>query len=223
MRILLVEDEVAIADHVRTHLEAEGYIVSHAGDGNEAWEIGGTESFDAVILDLGLPSLDGLTLLRRWRSEGMEAPVIVLTARGSWMERVDGFDSGADDYLPKPFRIEELKARLRAILRRSGPIRSQARSLAGSRLVIRTDSREVRLDDVVVDLTPSEYRALLCLADAGGRPVDPWDLARSALDRDDDKAKNAAEVLVNRLRRKLDDGIIVNRRGFGYLISGDGE
>lgn len=119
MHILLAEDEQVISAHVKAALEGAGYLVTHCDNGPDAWERGGTENFDASILDLGLPGLDGLTLLKRWRAEGIELPVLVLTARGSWMERVDGFDSGADDYLPKPFRTEELLARLRALLRRS--------------------------------------------------------------------------------------------------------
>ena len=221
MRILLAEDEEAIAGHVAGHLERDGYSVTTCRDGAEAWDIGANEPFDAVVLDLGLPSLDGLTLLRRWRADGITIPVIVLTARGSWMERVDGFDAGADDYLPKPFRIEELKARLRAILRRAGSGRPENQALAGGRLVLRPELREVRLDGAFLQLTPSEYRALECLAAAEGRPVDAWEIARRALDRDDDKAGNAAEVLVNRLRRKLGEGIVLNRRGFGYHITMD--
>lgn len=221
MRILLAEDEQTISDHVRNHLEHDGYRVTVCQDGREAWETGGTEDFDAIVLDLGLPSLDGLTLLRLWRSEGVHTPVLVLTARGSWMERVDGFDSGADDYLPKPFRIEELKARLRALLRRTRPASAETFRVAGNRLLIRPDVREVVLDGETLSLTPSEYRAILCLAEAGSRPVNSWEIAERALDRNDDKAKNAAEVLINRLRRKLGDGILVNRRGYGYLLSGD--
>ena len=119
MRVLLVEDERRIAEDVATALKASGYAVDVVRDGEQAWAQGGTESYDAAILDLGLPRLDGLTVLKRWRAEGLHFPVLVLTARGAWMERVEGIDAGADDYLPKPFEMDELLARLRALLRRS--------------------------------------------------------------------------------------------------------
>jgi two-component system OmpR family response regulator len=220
MRVLLVEDEAAIAAHVERSLADNGYLVTVSDNGPDAWETGGTEDFDAIVLDLGLPGLDGLTLLRRWRAEGVGTPVIVLTARGSWMERVDGFDAGADDYLPKPFRTEELLARLRALLRRSG--RVPAPAVAAGRLVIDQRTMKVTLDGEVVSVTPAEYRALSLLASEPGRAVSAAELAAAAQGRDDDASRNAAEVLVTRLRRKLGPGVIATRRGFGYYLA-DGQ
>ena len=220
MRILVVEDESAIAEHVGTALGGAGYMVECCDNGPEAWELGGTEDFDAIILDLGLPGLDGLTLLKRWRSEGVETPVMVLTARGSWMERVDGFDAGADDYLPKPFRNEELLARVRALLRRAGRLAPPVR--AAGRLAVDQRAMRVELDGRQIVVTPAEYRAIEKLAAAPGAAVSTLELSQ-AVRGDDDGSRNAVEVLVNRLRRKLGPGIILTRRGFGYYLSDETE
>lgn len=219
MRILLVEDEPAISEHVGGALRAAGFDVTLCDNGPEAWDLGGTEAFDAVVLDLGLPGLDGLTLLKRWRAEGVHTPVLVLTARGSWMERVDGFDAGADDYLPKPFRTEELKARLRALLRRAGRLAAPAR-LAG-RIAVDGRTLRVSLDGRPVTVSPAEYRAIEKLASEAGKAVSVAELSE-AIHGHDDGSRNAIEVLINRLRRKLGPGIIMTRRGFGYYLS-DGQ
>lgn len=216
MRILVVEDERAIAEHVGAALTAAGFVVERCDNGPEAWETGGTEKFDAIILDLSLPGLDGLTLLKRWRSEGVETPVMILTARGSWMERVDGFDAGADDYLPKPFRNEELLARLRALLRRAGRLAAPVR--AAGRLAVDQRAMRVELDGRQISVTPAEYRAIEKLAAAPGSAVSAGELSQ-AVHGHDDGSRNAMEVLVNRLRRKLGPGIILTRRGFGYYLS----
>jgi len=220
MRILVVEDEAAISAHVRAALEAAGFLVESCDNGPEAWELGGTEDFDAIILDLGLPGLDGLTLLKRWRGEGVETPVLVLTARGSWMERVDGFDAGADDYLPKPFRSEELLARLRALLRRAGRLAPASR--AAGRLTIDSRAMRIQLDAKPVSVSPAEYRAIEKLAAAPGQVVSIGELSE-AIHGHDDGSRNAIEVLINRLRRKLGPGIILTRRGFGYYLSDETE
>lgn len=221
MRILLAEDEPAIRAHVKQALLDAGYHVLTCENGPDAWEVGGTEAFDAVVLDLGLPGLDGLTLLKRWRAEGVMTPVLVLTARGSWMERVDGFDSGADDYLPKPFRTEELLARLRALMRRSGTKTANAVISAGE-MVIDTKSRQVRLAGKPVPMTPAEFRAVERLARNPGEVVSASDLALAVRGEESDHSRNGVEVLINRLRRKLGAGMILTRRGFGYSLPDGG-
>ena len=218
MRILLAEDETAIRNHVEIALSGAGYLVKSCANGPEAWELGGTEIFDAVVLDLGLPGLDGLTLLKRWRAEGVDTPVLVLTARGSWMERIDGFDSGADDYLPKPFRTEELLARLRALLRRSLNRSARPETTAAGRLVLDLRAMKVRLDGAEVAVTPAEFRALQCLARDPGKAVSAGELALAVQREQGDASRNAMEVLVNRLRRKLGPDLILTRRGFGYHL-----
>lgn len=218
MRILLAEDEAAIRNHVETALKGAGYLVASCGTGPEAWELGGTEEFDAIVLDLGLPGLDGLTLLKRWRTEGVDTPVIVLTARGSWMERIDGFDSGADDYLPKPFRTEELLARLRALLRRTRARAARPPVASAGRLKLDLRTLKVRLDGVEIAVTPAEFRALQCLARDPGKAVSAGELALAVQGEQGDASRNAMEVLVNRLRRKLGPDVILTRRGFGYYL-----
>jgi len=218
MRILLAEDEEAIRVHVETALFAAGYLVSSCKTGPQAWELGCTEEFDAVVLDLGLPGLDGLTLLKRWRAEGIGTPVIVLTARGSWMERVDGFDGGADDYLPKPFRTEELLARLRALLRRSRGMSGEPAVASAGRLLLDLRTLKVRLDGAEIAVTPAEFRALQRLARDPGKTVPAGELALAVQGEQSDASRNAMEVLVNRLRRKLGADVILTRRGFGYYL-----
>jgi two-component system, OmpR family, response regulator len=219
MRILLAEDDIHIANHVSSTLAAAGYHVHTIRTGPEVWEAGEFEDYSAIILDLGLPSMDGLSILKRWRMAGIETPVLVLTARGSWMERVDGFDAGADDYLPKPFRNEELLARLRALLRRS---KSQVQTLRhAGRFSIDDTVRIVRFDDKAIDVSPLEYRMLSMLIDKKGQVVTTLDLANQVQGRADEASKNAVEAMIGRLRRKTDALAIETRRGFGYLIPDD--
>lgn len=216
MRILLAEDDVNIAKHVSATLVGAGYHVDTLSTGLEVWETGEVEDFAAIILDLGLPTMDGLSILKRWRLHGVETPVLVLTARGSWMERVDGFDAGADDYLPKPFRNEELLARLRALLRRS---KSQVQPVrSGGRFSIDDTFRIVKFDDKVIDVSPLEYRMISLLVDKKGQVVTSLDLANQVQGRADDTAKNAVEAMIGRLRKKTDINAIETRRGFGYLV-----
>jgi two-component system, OmpR family, response regulator len=214
MRLLLIEDDPKISDHVKSGLEAAAYLVDCAFDGPSGWDQGATEDYAAIILDLGLPGIDGLTILRQWRREGIVTPVIVLTARGSWMERVDGFDAGADDYLPKPFRVEELLARLRALLRRSGSTPTPHQ--ASGRFVLDRAQRRVLLDGAGLDLTPNGFRALAFLIEKSGHVVSTLELAAHVQGRDDDDAKNAVEAMIGRIRRKTYPEAIVTRRGFGY-------
>ncbi len=220
MRLLLVEDETRIArDLIRT-LASAGYVVDAVGDGEAAWFKGDVEDYDAVILDLGLPKIDGLSVLKRWRENGRHFPVLVLTARGSWRERVEGIDAGADDYLPKPFEMDELLSRLRAIIRRSAGHSSPLLE-AGS---VRIDPRQMRItvDDVPQQLSPQEYRLLYYLALHSGRVVSQVELTEHLYAQDFERDSNAIEVLVGRVRRKIGAGIIKTRRGFGYTIDPEG-
>ena len=216
MRLLLVEDDRRIATDVEGTLKAAGYVVETARDGEEAWFLGDTEDYGAVILDLGLPGMDGLAVLKRWRANGRIMPVLILTARGSWAERVDGIDAGADDYLPKPFRMEELLARLRSIVRRSA---GHASSLvvAGD---IELDERQMKLTvrGVPIALSPLEYRLVAYLLRHRGRVVSQHELDENVYGHGEDHDSNALEVLVGRVRKKLGPDLIETRRGFGYLV-----
>jgi two-component system, OmpR family, response regulator len=216
MRILLVEDDQKVADSVASALQSAGYVVDHTGDGEAAWFKGGTESYSAAILDLGLPGLDGLSVLRRWREEGCDFPVLILTARGSWSERVEGIDAGADDYLPKPFRVEELLARLRAILRRATGQSSPLVSVG--RLTLDTRQMRVTVDGRLVHLSPQEYRLVSYLAQHAGRVVSQLELTEQLYAQDFERDSNAVEVMVGRVRKKLGSNLISTRRGFGYII-----
>lgn len=220
MRILFAEDDPVIARHVIEALARDGYTVEHSTSGPDAWEKGDIGGYDAVVLDLGLPDLDGLTLLRRWRQGGNTVPVLILTARGSWMERVDGFDAGADDYLPKPFRNEELLARLKALLRRAGA--APAPVAEAGRFRHDEARKAILFDGRSIDLSPHEYRALLMLMSDPAAVVSAYDMARHVQGRDDDAAKNAVEAMIKRIRRKTAPEAILTRRGFGYTL-GHGE
>lgn len=216
MRVLLVEDDRRIAADVERALAAAGYVVETVRDGEEAWFRGDTEEYGAVILDLGLPRMDGLAVLKRWRANGRHMPVLILTARGSWAERVDGIDAGADDYLPKPFRMEELLARVRSIVRRSA---GHASSLVSAGDVT-LDERlmKVSLRGVPVALSPLEYRLVAYLLRHRGRVVSQSELEENVYGHDEDHDSNALEVLIGRVRKKLGPGLIETRRGFGYLV-----
>jgi two-component system OmpR family response regulator len=216
MRILVVEDEERIARDIAESINAGGYVAEVVADGEKAWFQGGTESYGAIILDLGLPKIDGLTILKRWRQEGVITPVLVLTARGSWTDRVDGIDAGADDYLPKPFRMEELMARLRALLRRSSGNAQPLIAIANVTLDPRT--RQVTVSGVPVLLTPLEFRLLNYLFHNRGKVVSQAELSENLYSHDSERDSNAIEALVGRLRRKLKADVIETRRGFGYIV-----
>ncbi|MCB1513935.1 MAG: response regulator transcription factor [Hyphomicrobiaceae bacterium] len=216
MRILLAEDEPGIATRVKRALESSGYIVEVASDGEDAWFRGDTESFDVVILDLGLPTMDGLQVLKRWRSAGRTMPVLILTARGSWMERVEGIDAGADDYLPKPFQMEELKARLRALLRRGGGAAQPV--LTVGPVSLDTVQMLVHVDGARIDLSALEYRLLHYLMHRRGHVASQLELTEHVYGEDIERESNAIEVLVARLRKKLGVDLIKTRRGYGYTI-----
>lgn len=216
MRILLAEDDPNISGHVVEKLAREGYLVEVFASGPDVWEEGETGDYSAIILDLGLPGMDGLSILKRWRGAGINTPVLVLTARGSWMERVDGFDAGADDYLPKPFRTEELLARLRALLRRTGAVAARVKS--ANRFTLDESARRVTFDGRELDLSPLEYRMIALFIGKPGEVLSPTELASQVQGRDDDSAKNAVEAMVARLRKKTDSDAIETRRGFGYVL-----
>jgi len=216
MRVLVVEDEPAVAESVKARLERSGFVVDVARDGEDAWFAGDTEDFSAVILDLGLPSIDGLTILKRWRKEGRTMPVIVLTARGSWKERVEGIDAGADDYLPKPFQLEELVARLHAVMRRTAGQASNTMTVGP--LIVDNRRKVVTVNGAPVDLTPLEFRLLSCLVFNSGAVVSPVELLDHLYGHDHDKEVNVLEVLLGRLRRKIGPEVIGTRRGQGYYL-----
>lgn len=219
MRSLIVEDDPRIAADLQRALGSAGFLVELSGDGDDAWFRGGTENYDLIVLDLGLPRLDGLTVLKRWRAEGCDTPVLVLTARGAWTERVEGIDAGADDYLPKPFRMEELVARARALVRRSGGRGASVQDLG--RLSVDMNRMTATLDGVVQHLTPLEFRLLAYLTLHRDRPVPPTELLEHLYGDDDSKEINALEAIITRLRRKLGPGIIATRRGFGYQVEAE--
>jgi DNA-binding response OmpR family regulator len=220
MRVLVVEDEVAVADSIKTSLERSGFRVDVTHNGEEAWFLGDTEEFGAVVLDLGLPRMDGLTVLKRWRFDGRSMPVIILTARGSWMERVEGIDAGADDYLPKPFQMEELVARLHAVLRRSA--RQATNTLKIGNLVIDHRRKAVTANGTPVDLTPLEFRLLSCFALRPDVVISASELLDQIYGHDHDKDANVLEALLGRLRRKIGTNVIATRRGQGYFLRADG-
>lgn len=216
MRVLLAEDDDRIAADVATALSSAGYAVERVSSGKEAWFRGDTEDFDAVVLDLGLPEMDGLAVLNRWRGNDRRMPVLVLTARGSWIERVEGMDAGADDYLPKPFRMEELMARLRALIRRSAGMASPV--LVNGELVLDTRQMKVTVAGVPIGLSAQEYRLLSYLMHHAGRVISQTELADHLYGQDAERDSNAIEVLIGRVRRKLGVNLIETRRGFGYLV-----
>lgn len=216
MRVLVVEDDRRIAADIARALQAAGYVVDAVRDGEEAWFRGDTEDYGAVVLDLGLPGMDGLSVLKRWRANGRHMPVLILTARGSWSERVEGIDAGADDYLPKPFRMEELLARLRSIVRRSADHASSV--LQAGAVTLDERQMKVTLDGVPVALSPLEYRLIAYLLHHRGRVVSQLELSENVYGHDEMHDSNAVEVLIGRLRKKIGAELIETRRGFGYLI-----
>jgi DNA-binding response OmpR family regulator len=216
MRILIVEDEARIGADLAEAINSSGYVAEISTDGEDAWFRGGTENYAAIVLDLGLPRIDGLTILKRWRQEGVTTPVLVLTARGSWSDRVEGIDAGADDYLPKPFRMEELMARIRALLRRSAG-RAEPAVTVG-RVTLDPRTRQVSVGGIPVTLTPLEFRLLNYLFHHRGRVVSQSELGENLYSHDSERDSNAIEALIGRLRKKLKDDVIETRRGFGYIV-----
>jgi two-component system OmpR family response regulator len=222
MRILLAEDDPDLSRQLKQALSDADYAVDHAADGEEAHFLGDTEPYDAVILDLGLPKVDGVSVLERWRRDGKQIPVLILTARGSWSEKVAGFDAGADDYLTKPFHTEELLARLRALLRRSAGHAAATLSCGGLRL----DPRAARasVNGEPLRLTSLEYRLMHYLMMHQGRVISRTELVEHLYDQDFDRDSNTIEVFVGRLRKKVGAERIETVRGLGYrLVALEGE
>jgi two-component system OmpR family response regulator len=215
VRVLVAEDEITVADDVGRAILPQGFIAEFARDGEEAWFLGSTENFSAIVLDIGLPKLDGLSVLKRWRREGIATPVIVLSARGTWAERVEGIDAGADDYLPKPFAMEELLARLRAITRRTvGGVSSSVIEHGDLRLDLRTSTAFKK--GAQVNLTPLEFRLLHHLLANREKQVSKEELAEQLYAMNHEREVNAIEAVVSRVRRKLGTEVIESKRGFGY-------
>jgi len=216
VRILIAEDEAALSAQLAIALGEAGYAVDCAADGERADFLGQTEHYDAVVLDLGLPTVDGLTLLGRWREAGIAVPVLVLTARGSWHEKVQGIDGGADDYVSKPFRMEELLARLRALIRRaSGHVSPELRCGA---LALDPRGARVSVNGAPVRLTSHEFRVLSYLMHHRGRVVSQTELTEHIYAQSADRDSNTVEVFIARLRRKLGPSYIETVRGLGYRM-----
>ena len=216
MRLLVVEDDRDINRQVVAALEEAGYVADKAYDGEEGGYLGENEPYDAIILDMGLPKTDGVSVLQKWRRAGVKTPVIILTARDRWSDKVDGFDAGADDYVTKPFHMEELMARVRALLRRAaGHATSQ---IACGPVVLDTRSGRVFVDGNPVKLTSHEYRLLSYLMHHTGRVVSRAELTEHLYDQDFDRDSNTIEVFVGRLRKKLAVDLIQTVRGLGYLV-----
>lgn len=216
MRLLVVEDDADLARQLTDRLSAEGYAVDRAGDGEEGQFLGETEPYDAIVLDLGLPKVDGLSVLRAWRAAGVATPVIILTARGTWSEKVQGIDAGADDYLAKPFSMEELLARIRALIRRATGHASP--DIACGPVVLDTRTGRVTVDGRPVDLTAHEHRVLSYLMHRKGQVVSRGELTEHIYAQDFDRDSNTIEVFVGRLRRKLGVDVIRTVRGLGYRM-----
>jgi two-component system, OmpR family, response regulator len=216
MRVLIVEDEPALSEHLAKSIGAAGYAVDTSADGERADFAVRTETYDAVLLDLGLPHIDGLTLLRGWRESGIRVPVLVLTARGSWHETVEGIDSGADDYVAKPFRMEEVVARLRGLIRRASGHPNQV--LRAGTVTLDPRLARVTRDGAAVKLTSHEFRVLSYLMHHRDRVVSQGELTEHIYAQDCDRDSNTVEVFVARLRRKLGASIIETVRGLGYRL-----
>jgi two-component system OmpR family response regulator len=222
MRILLVEDDPDLSRQLKLALADAGYAVDHAADGEEAHYLGEAEPYDAVILDLGLPKIDGVSVLERWRRESIAMPVLILTARDNWSQKVAGFDAGADDYLTKPFHTEELLARLRALLRRSAGHATPNLSCGGLRL----DPRSARasVNGEPLRLTSLEYRLLHYMIMHQGRVISRTELVEHLYDQDFDRDSNTIEVFIGRVRKKIGPDRIETVRGLGYrLVALEGE
>ncbi|WNJ98670.1 response regulator transcription factor [Thalassospiraceae bacterium LMO-JJ14] len=218
MRVLIVEDEAALAFRLQQVLEAAGFSVDVAYDGEEGWHLGDTEPYDAVVLDLGLPRIDGISVLNRWREDGHTMPVLILTARSRWSEKMAGFNAGADDYLVKPFEMEEVVYRLRALIRRASG-HAQPELTCGA-LRLDTNGGRVSVDGVPIQLTAQEFRILSYLMHHVDQIVSRTELAEHTYDRHFDLDSNTLEVLIGRIRKKIGAAYIQTVRGQGYKLTG---
>lgn len=217
MRILLVEDDEDLNRQLATALREAQYAVDVAFDGEEGHHLGDTESYDAIVLDLGLPRMDGVSIIKRWRDDGRDIPVLILTARDAWSEKVAGFDAGADDYVTKPFRVEEVLARLRALIRRAAG-HSSAELHCGD-VALDTRTGRVSVNGAPIKLTAYEYKVLTYLMHHKDQVVSRTELTEHIYDQDFDRDSNTIEVFVGRLRRKIGSDLIQTVRGLGYQLS----
>ena len=217
MRILVVEDDPDLSRQMKAALSGAGYAVDHAGDGEEGHYLGDTEPYDAVVLDLGLPVMDGAAVLRKWRQAGKTMPVLILTARDGWSEKVSGFDAGADDYVTKPFRMEELLARLRALIRRAAGHATPAMSCGP--VTLDTSTSRVEVNGQAIKLTAQEFKVLAYLMHHRDKVVSRTQLTEHIYDQDFDRDSNTIEVFIGRLRKKLGVDVIETVRGLGYRLS----
>ncbi len=217
MRVLVVEDDYDLSRQLGTALREAGYAVDTAFDGEEGHFLGDTEPYDAVVLDIGLPRLDGISVLERWRRDGRAMPVLLLTARDRWSDKVAGIDAGADDYVAKPFHMEEVLARLRALVRRAAGHASN--EIACGPVRVDTRASRVTVDGAPVKLTSHEYRLLVYLLMHQGRVVSRSELTEHLYDQDFDRDSNTIEVFVGRLRKKLAADVIETVRGLGYRLT----
>jgi len=221
MRILVVEDDKDLARQLKNALTGAGYAVDVAHDGEEGHFLGDTEPYDVVILDLGLPVMDGVSVLKQWRRSGRKMPVLILTARDRWSEKVAGFDAGADDYVTKPFQLEEVLARIRALIRRAAGHATGELECGG--LIVNSGSGRVTVDGAPVKLTAQEFRLLDYLMHHKGKIVSRTELTEHIYDQDFDRESNTIEVFVGRLRKKLGADYIHTVRGLGYRLAPPGE
>lgn len=221
MRMLVVEDDADLNRQIADALSQAGYAVDCAFDGEEGHFLGDTEPYDAVILDLGLPKLDGLSVLEQWRRDGRTMPVVILTARDRWSEKVAGMDAGADDYVAKPFHMEEVLARVRAVVRRTAGLASSEIECGPLRLDTR--SARVTCNGTPIKLTSLEFRLLSYLMHHRGRVVPRMELVEHLYEQDFDRDSNTIEVFIGRLRKKIPSGIIQTVRGLGYRLAEDGD
>ena len=218
MRILVIEDNAELTRQIKSTLEHALYVVDVAYDGEEGLFLGSTEHYDAVVLDLGLPKLDGIDVLERWRAAEIFVPVLILTSRHTWREKVAGLRAGADDYLAKPFEYEELLARLEALIRRATGHASPIMKSNDGKVVMDTTCARVTMEGNLVALTALEYRTLEYLMQHEGQVISKTELTEHIYDQDFDRDSNVIEVLINRLRGKLSPDLITTRRGVGYAL-----
>ena len=218
MRLLVVEDNPELGQQLRRRLESEGHAVDLAADGEEGQFLGETKPYDVIILDLGLPKIDGLTVLRSWRRKGVTTPVLILTARGAWNEKVEGIDAGADDYLAKPFNMEEMPARVRALMLIRRAKDHAAAEITCGAVVLDIRTKRVTVDGRPIDLTAHEYRVLSYLMLRKGQVVSRTELTEHIHAQDSDRDADTIEVLIGRLRRKLGAEVIKTVSGLGYRM-----
>ncbi|MDO8693741.1 MAG: response regulator transcription factor [Sheuella sp.] len=216
MRILLVEDEPTLSDQISAALIESGFVIDHADNGQDALHLGAEESYDAIILDLGLPIMDGMTVLKNWRAKGLTTPVLILTARDSWHDKVSGIDAGADDYLSKPFHMQELLARVRALIRRASGIASS--TLRCGSVMLDTTSGRVTVDSQNVGLTAHELKVLSFLMHHQDEIISRTTLTEHIYAQDFDRDSNTIDVFIGRLRKKIPENMIETVRGLGYRM-----